>query len=233
VARNTTKRRFPSLGRFWQKYLHEAIYVPIAAEPRLRTLIDGGFSAFPQELERLASLGTPWASAWLAYAALKKTQEGVRDITRAIELCSTPAQRGDPLAQYILAWALMLNGDTLRGAQYMKRAAKQGFPGAVLDSVTLFWRGWGVLRADDRRILRLLDFADRVGHDAAWTWRFAIYRTGKLGTYRRILGYMFAPVGIVRYFLAKKLRPFSAEVFVFDPARYLIEAAPNHNSQRP
>jgi hypothetical protein len=217
---DSANRRYPPLGRFWRKYIQEEIYVPLSAEPQLQALLKDGCKV-EQELERLASLGTAWASAWLAYSALKPTGDGFRDTPRAIHLCKTAAEGGDAFAQYIIAWALILEGDLPRGTRYMKSSAMQLFPPAALDSITLFWAGWGVQRTDDRRILRILKIADRVGHDAAWLWRFTMYRTGKLGPFRRLLGYLLTPFGILRYSLAKKLRPFSAQVFVFDPAHYV------------
>jgi hypothetical protein len=232
MAHSTAKRRYPPLGRSWQKYIHEEIYVPLSAEPQLQELLKEGFERFQPELERLASLGATWASAWLAYSALEPTREGFRDTSRAIALCETAAKGGDAFAQYIIAWALILEGDTKRGTRYMKSSAKQLFPPAALDSVTLFWAGWGVERSDDRRILPILKIADRVGHDAAWLWRFTAYRTGRLGLYRQLLGHLLVPFGILRYSLAKKLRPFSARVFVFDPARYVSLAATYHMVHR-
>jgi TPR repeat protein len=232
MALSTAKRRYPSLGRFWQKYIHVEIYVPLSAEPQLQASLKDEFKTLERELERLASLGTAWASAWLAYSALEPTMEGVRDTPRAIQLCKNAAEGGDAFAQYIIAWALILEGDTPRGTRYMKSSAMQLFPPAVLDSVTLFWTGWGVERSDDRRILRILRTADRVGHDAAWLWRFTVYRTGKLGSYRLLLGHLLMPFGILRYSLAKKLRPFSAQTFVFDPARYVRMISTGHIVQR-
>jgi len=213
---------YTSIKSPWRRYLQETVFVPSAAEHYLEALKRGGIADLLPELNRLAALGNPWASAWLGYYALRTANDGHPDTDRAINLCRGPAVQGFAYAQYILAWALLIRGDRLEGAKFMKCAAGQKFPPALLDFVTLFWRGWGVQSTQDRRILKMLRLARAVGHQAEWMWRFAIYRSGKLGETRRILGYVLLPLGNLRYAIAKWRSPFSAAVFIFEPALYLL-----------
>src|SRR5580700_1624702 len=95
-------RRFPSIDRRWQRQVRAGTYVPSAAVPYLARLKTEGAAAFVGELDRLAALGSPWASALLGYQALLLGTDGRRDVQKAIALCTEPAARGDAFAQYIL-----------------------------------------------------------------------------------------------------------------------------------
>jgi hypothetical protein len=104
----------------------------------------------------------------------------------------------------------------------MKGAAKKGFPPALLDSATLFWMGWGVQAARDRRILIVLNLASRVRHQASGIWRYAAYRSGNLGVVLKVVGSVLFPLARLRYALAVWRSPFAAQVFLFEPVSYLI-----------
>jgi hypothetical protein len=214
LAREDTQQKFRSIEPSWRKYIKGGIYIPFIAQQQLLTLKINGPEVFLAELERLASLGSPWASALLALQALLLRPDGTRDLGRAIELCKGPAARGDAYAQYILGWATFLNGDHLEAGSHFKSSAIQLFPPAVLDSVTFFWLSHRLSRPEG--VLTSLQHAKAVGHFATPLWRSKIYRSGRLGMGRLLLGYLIAPVAILRHLICRWRNPFSARVFVFD-----------------
>jgi hypothetical protein len=214
--RKLVARRFPSIAPTWRGFLRSGIYVPSEAESHLSGFGLRGPEAFLGELERLAALGAPWACAVLGYQALLLAKDGTRDPQRAIQLCADAAVRGDAYAQYILAWAQLLAGDALGAAATLRKSALQLFPPAILDTVTLFWNGWGVAKSADSRILELIEQASIIGHRATLIWRCTIYRSGKLGTLRRLVGYGLRPVAKLAWKYSTWRAPFSARVFVFD-----------------
>ncbi len=209
-------QRFPSIGRGWRTLLRNGTYVPSAAEQHLIRLKQDGPEAFVRDLDRLASLGNPWAAALLGYQALLLGSDDARDTQKAIALCTDPAAHGDAFAQYILAWALLLAGNSPAAAKALKQSALQLFPPAILHSVTFFWNGWGVTKTDDSTILLSLKNAGQTGHRATLSLRCAIYRSGKLGVFRQTLGFLLTPIAMLLWAVATFRTPFSAQVFAFD-----------------
>jgi hypothetical protein len=222
-VREIVRRRFPSVDASWRKYIGGAIYIPQAAQPYLSTLRNEGPKAFLDELERLAALGSPWASAFLGYQALLVKPDGSRDVDRAIHLCKEPAASGDAYAAYVLGWAVFLHGDPVKSLTYIRRSARQLFPPAVLDLVAFYWMGRR--SKTPKGVLISLRHSRIVGHYATLFWRSKIYRSGRLGYWRLILGYILTPIGYL-YWLSKFFSdPFSARRFVFDiktPSQALV-----------
>jgi hypothetical protein len=208
------RQRFPCIEPTWRIYLYGVIYVPVAARQHLTILKRDGGDAFLAELEKLAALGSPWASAFLGYKALLLKEDGTRDIDRAIQLCTGPAASGDVYASYILGWATYLSGHHAEAMTYFTRAARELFPPAVLDSAGLFW----ITHRDKEpsRVLVSLAQARNVGHRATMVFRSKIYRTGKLGIARLLLGYVIAPIAYLYWHFASFRDPFSAQSFNFD-----------------
>jgi hypothetical protein len=210
LAAKIRQRYQPIHGR-WRQYLHAVVFVPATAEPMLDKVKGEGPQALRSELERLSALGAPWASALLAYQALLLRDDGTRDIERAITLCKEPAARGDVFAQYILAWAFFLSHNRQDALVNLKKSVRQLFPRALLDAVRIYWR-----HTSPPKLLRSLMIASRAGHRATLLNRCRIYRSGKLGFFRRFLGYALAPVATFILVVAGLRNPFSAQVFAFN-----------------
>jgi hypothetical protein len=208
-SQNTSNRRV------WIDYLNGPLYVPREGRHVLKLLASGGPNAFTEELERLAALGSPWASAILGYLALMPGPDGKRDALRAIDLCKVHASAGYAYAQFILAWALIYSGQPNLAFQTMKKATLSNFPPATVDFAGFIWYGWGTKERYFTHAVAALRRADRVGHKAAFNWRCAFYRSGKFGLVRCAVGYLLAPLGRLQYFLAMLRDPFSCRVFVF------------------
>ena len=214
LVREMVRQRFPSVDPSWRKRISGAIYIPLAAQTTLSTLNREGPEAFLAELEKLAALASPWASALLAFQALLLRPDGTRDVDKAIKLCKEPAAHGDAFAQYMLAWAMFIGGDRVEALVLFKASARQLFPPAVLDAAGLFWISHRLAQA--KGVLTSLEHAKAVGHYGTAWWRYKIYRSGKLGLIRRIAGYLGAPVALLYYAFAALREPFSAQVFSFD-----------------
>jgi hypothetical protein len=181
----------------------------------LKFLASGGQACFMNELEKLSTLGSPWASAMLGYIALMPGPEAKRNTDRAIELCKTPAHAGDSYAQFVLAWALIYRGESKLAYETMNKAMLSGFPPATLDFAVFIWHGWVTKEPYAGLALKALRRADQTGHKAAFEWRCFLYKSGEFGIVRRLFGYLLAPIARLRYILALWRDPFSCRVFKF------------------
>jgi hypothetical protein len=201
--------------RLWRAYFNGAIYVPREERHVLESLRSGGPSLFTEELERLSTLGSPWASAILGYMALMPGPDRKRDTRRAIALCMNHARAGDAYAQFVYAWARLFAGESNLAYEAMRKAMLSGFPPATMDFANFVWNGWGTKERYPALALQALRQADRAGHRAALKWRCFFYRSGCVGLIRRPLGYLLAPIAELRYFVAMWKDPLSCRVFIF------------------
>lgn len=217
LLRERIRARYEHVSKStWNKHLRGIIYIPAAAEQHIPPPKRSSEAAFVAELQRLAALNVPWASAILGYRALLLKPDGSRDIDAAVSHCHQAAQGGDPYAQYMLSWALLLKGDANGAAVNMKKAARQLFPPAVLDIVSFRSSEWDRARLKGERALRL-QLSDRVGHACTLARRLMYYRSGESGVLNLLLGYALMPFAIARYMIPAALFPFSADVFLFSP----------------
>lgn len=191
------------------------LYVPGQGRYVLKLLETGGARQLLDELERLSKLGSPWASAMLGYIALMPRPDGTRDVARALELCRPHAHAGDSYAQFVYAWALILSSQPKLGFESMQKAAVSGFAPAAIDLATIFWNLPTKRASDATAALQALKVAHRAGHKASAVWKYAFYKSGRVGLWRRPIGYLFAPFARLRLILAGFKDPFASRVFVF------------------
>lgn len=196
-------------------YFNSPIYVPDQGRYVLKLLETGGPKPFVEELERLSTLGSPWASAMLGYMALMPGSDGKRDASRAVELCKAHAYAGDSYAQFVFAWALIYSGQAKLAFDSMKKAAAAGFPPATIDFSTFIWNLQGRTKSDAIAALKALKFAYQARHASTLVWKYDFYRSGRLGFLRRPLGYLLAPLARLRSLFVFFEDPFSCRVFVF------------------
>jgi hypothetical protein len=97
----------------------------------------------------------------------------------------------------------------------MRKAAVSGFPPAAIDLATLIWNLPAKKATDTAAALEALKLADRAGHKASAVWKCAFYKSGRVGLFRRPIGYLFAPFARLRLILAGFKDPFGCQVFVF------------------
>ena len=198
--------------RLWRDHLNGPFYIPQHSRAVVALLVTHGPARMISELERLSSLGSPWASAALGYLSLLPS-EGQRDTSRAIRLCKPHAEAGDGYALFILAWARWFEGNHSAAVDAMTKSAVHRFPPGALDLARLVWEA--TLRTDAARALRILRYAEINRHKATLLWRCRFYSSGRVGVLRRVLGYLLMPIGWLRYWFALFTDPFSARVFVF------------------
>jgi hypothetical protein len=201
------------MRRGWR--FHGVVYVPAVAEHHIPKAGRAHTPILLRELERLAALNVPWACAILSYYALLLKEDGSRDIERAISLCQGPARAGDAYAQYMLSWALRLQGDLKGSYENLKKSARMMFPPAVLDIVSFHNPDWDAATINRERKLRLT-ISSRVGHVCTFSRRLQFYRTGAFGALNLALSYLLMLYVFVRLTVAVTLFPYSATVFVFD-----------------
>ena len=70
------------------RYFNYPLYVPEGQRKVIQILSDQGVTGLTAELERLASLGSPWAASTLGYLSLLPSSSGQRNPARAVEYCS-------------------------------------------------------------------------------------------------------------------------------------------------
>ena len=191
--------------RLFFRHLNYPLFIPEPNRAVLVTLAEQGLSGMLSELERLAALGSAWASSTLGYLTLLPSSSGEREPKRAIELCSKGAADGDPYALYVIGWARFLTEGRLRAAEAMQQSSRKGFGPAALAMAYFVW-------PNSEMALRFIDTAARLGHKAAWAFRCGFLRTGRLGTIRQIEGYLLTPFAQLRYGIGVWMNPFSENV---------------------
>jgi len=190
------------------RYFNYPLYVPEGQRKVLRVLSDQGVTGLTAELERLASLGSPWAASTLGYLSLLPSSSGNRDPARAMEYCAKAAADGDAYALFVTGWARsLLTQDRVRAAELMMASRKLRFAPATIALAFLAWPS-----ADAS--LKMLNDAVTLRHKAAWAFRCGFFRTGRLGIGRQILGYVLTPFVRLQYALAAWIDPFSVGVVV-------------------
>jgi TPR repeat protein len=197
-------------------FFADQFYVPTEYRDTLAILLSGGPENYVRELERLADGGSPAAAAMLAAICLHPNEQGQRDAARAISLCSRGAARSDAYAQYILAWALFHVGRPLEGKESLESAADSGFSPAIVDRITWALSGIAYHLNSAHDIVPFIQRAVDSGHCAAIATKAAIYRLGKLGFGRRLLGYLLFPVGFWKRRRASVREPFSERNYLFN-----------------
>jgi hypothetical protein len=193
---------------------HFNYFSMFALEPNRRVfevLGEKGPPAMILELERLASLGSAWAAATLAYLCLLRSPEGVRHPERAEELCSKAAMEGDPYALFILGWArFYLKQSRDRVGEPVLRSSQMRFAPANLSMAIFVW-------PNTELMLRFLNEATMLGHKGALSLRCGLYRTGRFGIARKIVGWVLMPFARARYVFALWRDPFSESVMWIQP----------------
>ena len=185
------------------------VFVPEPSRGVLLVLAEKGLSGMMLELERLASLGSAWASATLGYLALLPSSQGLKDPKRAVDLCSKAAADGDPYALYILAWArFILTKNKVVAAKAMLRSSQKGFAPATLAMTIFVW-------PNTKLTLRFIDEATRLGHKRAFAVRCGFFRTGRFGIVQRTVGYLLYPFARLRFAIALWMNPFSENILSF------------------
>ena len=132
-------------------------------------------------------------------------------------LTSRHAERGDAYAQYVLAWAFFIDGEHSSAIDYMTRSGVQGFPPALMDFALFAWLGVSESAPDPSTAMRALASARRARHSGEWLRRCGLYRSGKYGVVRRVLGLALEPIAMCRYGVAVFWNPFSAKSVSFVP----------------
>lgn len=213
MSRETSANLFARARKRWHRIGGiMPLYIPPQGRHLLGLLAFGETKSLTNELYRLSSLGSPWASALLGWLCLIPDRGGVRQVERAIGLCRAHAYAGDPYSCYVLAWAWVCVGRKEEAFPMMERAAAAGFPPASVDLITFLWPN---LEESPQLAAELLGRADRSGHMAAMLWRCRLYKTGNLGIVRRMLGHLMMPVALGRAFWGFWKGPFSSETLLF------------------
>jgi hypothetical protein len=153
--------------------------------------------------------------------------DGTRNAERAIELCKSHSDAGDAYAQFVYAWALMFSQQPNPAITTMNKAAVRLFPPATIDLVTFLWSSGGKERRHAPLAMKALRLAVRSGHKSAMRWRCALYRSGRFGLWRRLVGVTLTPIAFARTVISSFFfKPFSAQFFSFPTKlkRPLIES---------
>ena len=197
--------------------MRRPFYVPPEGRSILTILDLRGPESFLAELDRLANLGSRWASSLLAYIEISAAPHGKIDTTRARTLVSTAAAAGYAYAQYVLAWAMLIDGNRAKAFENMEKAGVQLLAPAALDLALFAWLGIGLERPEPKAAVRLLAHARALGHAGELQLRCVFYRSGKVGVGYQLLGVLLTPFAWIKYLTALISDPFRAEVLSFSP----------------
>jgi TPR repeat protein len=141
--------------------------------------------------------GSPSAECVLAQLYLTASANLGRDKKRALELAYPHAVNGNALAQVVIAWIYVEDGRPLEAIGFMRRAASQQFPPALLDMGRFYFNGIGVPR-DRAEGLNWYRRAHASGHVIAWRLMVREDATGRRGRWRKWAARTALPLVLLR-----------------------------------
>jgi hypothetical protein len=169
------------------------------------------------KMEQLAALGSPWATAAMAYSYLIPDGNETRQVAKAQETCDSLLHRNDAYVLYISAWAELYAGNTNTASKRLQASAKLGFAPAIVDLLNFAINNWLVKDADRNTLVGLAAAARTSGHKAALLYVCQLYVSGRVGQARRIVGIVCLPFAYAKYIAWLRLSPLSEDVFIFRP----------------
>jgi hypothetical protein len=217
--------------RRWWVEVGIPIYIPEEGRAALLREEIGGPNALLMQLERLAALGSTWASSALGCILVYPDANGNRDVEKAKGLVMQGASAGDAYSQYILAWAELFSGNMKSSFDLLKRSAQGGFSPALLDlGAVLDSREPGKSIASS---LKMLKRAESLNHLAARGRIFELWKSGRMGWYRKVPGYVGSLVSGIRLSMKVRRDPIAEQVFCIHdqflspPIRRLAQSSAN------
>jgi hypothetical protein len=207
--------RFWWRGKLWRDLLTTPIYVPESAERELNGILRCEKSEMLDRLRGLAALGSPWATATLAYCYMVPVEGESRNSQQAIGLISRSGCKNHPYVLYVWAWASLYAGDANSAMRYMLQAAIRGFEPAQVDVLHFAYNGWLGRGIDQQTLTQLCGRALKSRHKVALLYVSQVFRSGKVGGARRVMGWILTPYAVARYIIWLRINPMSRYVFVF------------------
>ncbi|SRR5258706_4878220 len=201
----------------WTRALNYPLFMPEELSGLTQFLARGESRAFVSELSRLAMLGSAGASATLGFLELCGEVTGDRRVEEAKALVEQHATSGHAPSQYILAWCFWHGERGDDALDQMRRACAQRFAPAAFDLARFVHRGWGVRTADLVVAEKLYWKAHSIGHVSGAQFSLHLWRTGKWGIIKAVAGTLAYPLATLRVMIHWYFRPFSANVFFYNP----------------
>ncbi len=191
------------------------LFVPPELTTIAKMIERGDVPHIVPEAERLASLGSTGAKAFLAYLEMTGMVSGVPRYDRAQLFAIESAQSGNSFGHYVLGWIRLAQARRAEAFKHMFEAAKQLFLPAIVDVGRFIAMGVGVKQADVLAAERALLQAHGLGHRGALVFLMKLYRTGARGPGHRILGVIGYPYAAIRRTIFASRTPFSEKVFAY------------------
>ena len=175
----------------------------------------GDVSNVLPEAERLASLGSASAKAFLAYAEMTGVFGNAPRYPRAELLATESAGSGNLFGHYVLGWVRLAQNRRGEAFQQMFIAAERLFLPAVVDVGRFITADIGVQKADLSQSEKAFLQAHRLGHRGALVFLMKMYATGACGWWRRLLAVVGYPYALARRAIFARRMPFSEKVFAY------------------
>ncbi|HZF29527.1 MAG TPA: hypothetical protein VE907_10440 [Gammaproteobacteria bacterium] len=194
--------------------LNYALFVPPQLASIRSALHRGEPSQMIAEASRLAALGSGDAKALLGYLELRAAVTGQSRYDRAEVLSQEAFRQGNAFGEYVLGWVRFEQGRPVDALAHLVASGKQMFLPAIVDVGRFMVSGIGVKEADPIAAEKMFLLAHRLGHRVALPYILRIYRRGKRGVWRRLLGFVALPFALARLGAYTWLQPFSEKAFV-------------------
>jgi TPR repeat protein len=195
---------------------HFAIYFPDDLPKAKSFYVRGDKIAAVNVLNAGREAGSASAACVLAELYLTGSTHLGRDRQRALELAYPHAVSGVPIAQFLVAWILVEERRRTDAIGFMRRAASQGFPAALLDMGRFYLNGVGVPR-DVTAALTWYRRAAEAGHILGRRLILEQYALGRFGRVRQRLARALLPLSSLYVWLRYRvISPWSAEGFAYD-----------------
>ncbi|MFO1466948.1 MAG: hypothetical protein U1F35_11040 [Steroidobacteraceae bacterium] len=181
--------------------------------PQARILLsEGKVNAAIAEYRRLASLGSAMARCVLAYLELRGLPNTDVNLAEAKRLASEALGSEPGFANYILANVAMEERDFSKLLRLMYQSSVGGFVPAYAALAMLFNQGVTV-PPDPAFAEKMFKRAIGQGHVPSSYLLYRLYQTGRLGTWKKVMGALMVPFSWIFLWLRTRTDLFSVKVF--------------------
>lgn len=183
------------------------IFLPISEQvARSAFLLKGEQAGFEEYLSR-AEAGSSAAQAMVAFMYLNRWLIDENYLATATNWATKSAKTGDPYGCWVLAWALLEQGEIESGIPVLIQAAESGFLPALYD-LGMFLRDGAVFPRDSETGCALLKSAASKGHFSSFIALREAAKLGAFGVKEKLIATLttplIKPVGHVLWFLFRR-----------------------------
>jgi TPR repeat protein len=202
-------------ARVYGHVLNSPLYDADCSEAAREYLAAGDVAGAIADWQRLANLGSARARCVLAYLHLRGSPSIPADLDEAKRIASSAITGERGYANYLLGCFALKEGQVATAVNYLGESHKAGFPPALTAMALLMIGGPDTSTERCEKAVAMFQRAMAAGHLPAGLRLIQLYRSGKLGFSKRVLGNLWFPAAFIRFLLASRYHIFAMRCFQY------------------